>query len=549
LLYPSFCETRRMHRSKKIALAGIALLPVLGGAFALQSRSTRDGGVLLSQVLQLVDKKFVDTLDQQALYEKAARGLVAQLNDPYTELFSPKQLEEFSRQTNGRYAGLGMEITPLNGYVTIGKVFPNTPAEKGGVLEGDRISLIDTVNAKGMTTVQVQNKLLGEPGTAVSVTFIRPGVVQPIKLNFKRAVVKIAAVPVAIMLDDKVGYIQLLRFSEQTTTEIDSSVKLLKAKGAKSIVIDLRDNGGGILDEAFSMSNLFLPQGKELLSVRGRGEFQRYVSEKAPTSPDIPLVVMVNGGTASASEIVAGALQDYDRALVLGQTSFGKGLVQSVYNLDGGYALKITSGKWFTPSGRSIQKERKLIDGQFVEIQPDSTETDSVRKSRPVFKSEGGRTVYGGGAITPDVMVGYDSISTAEQALGRAILPKRAEFESTLLQFGLEQKGKLKSDFVVTQAWRDEIFTRLNAAGLKLDRAVYDAGVSWVDDYIDARVSRAVFGDSTVRRHLLPTDKQLLKAMALLRNSTTQKDVFAAAADDAKKSALASGKSAQKSGN
>ena len=165
-----------MNRSKKIALASLALaLPLVGGAFALQSRPTRNGAELLGQVLQLVDKRFVDTLDQQMLYEKAARGLVAQLNDPYTELFSPKQLEEFSRSTNGRYAGLGMEITPLNGYVTIGKVFHNTPAEKGGVLEGDKISMIDTVNAKGMSTQQVQGYLLGEPGTMVNVTFIRPG--------------------------------------------------------------------------------------------------------------------------------------------------------------------------------------------------------------------------------------------------------------------------------------------------------------------------------------------------------------------------------------
>ena len=333
-----------MIRSKKIALVGIVLLPVLGGAFALQSRATRDGSQLLGQVLQLVDKRFVDTLDQQVLYEKAARGLVAQLNDPYSELFSPKQMEEFSRNTNGRYAGLGMEISPLNGYVTIGKVFHNTPAEKGGVLEGDKISLIDTVNAKGMTSQQVQNLLLGEPGTPVNVTFIRPGVEKPLKLNFKRAVVHVPAVPVAIMVDDRVGYVEVRKFSEATAAEVDSSVKFLASKGAKGVIIDLRDNGGGILDEAFSMSNLFLPKGKELLSVRGRGEFQRYVAEQNPTVPDIPLVVMVDGRTASASEIVAGALQDYDRALVLGQTSFGKGLVQSVYNLDGGYALKITSG-------------------------------------------------------------------------------------------------------------------------------------------------------------------------------------------------------------
>jgi len=528
-----------MIRSKKIALVGIVLLPVLGGAFALQSRSTRDGSQLLGQVLQLVDKRYVDTLDQQALYEKAARGLVAQLNDPYSELFSPKQLEEFSRTTNGRYAGLGMEISPLNGYVTIGKVFHNTPAEKGGVLEGDKISLIDTVNARGMSSAQVQNLLLGEPGTMVNVTFIRPGVAQPLKLNFKRAVVHVPAVPVAFMADDRVGYVKVDKFSEATSAEVDSSVKFLATKGAKGVIIDLRGNGGGILDEAFSMSNIFLPKGKELLSVRGRGEFQRYVAESNPTAPDIPLVVMVDGGTASASEIVAGALQDYDRALILGQTSFGKGLVQSVYNLDGGYALKITSGKWYTPSGRSIQKERKFIDGQFVEVTPDSMETDSARKARPIFKSESGRVVYGGGAITPDVMVPYDTVTTAEFTLARALLSKRTEMENAVSGFALEQRGKVKSDFKVTQEWRNEIFTRLTAQGVKLDRAMYDAGVSWLDRTIENRVARSSFGDSSVIRHIIPSDNQMLKALALLRASNTQKEVFVAAANDAKRTAAA----------
>jgi carboxyl-terminal processing protease len=523
-----------MNRSRKVALASLALLPILGGAFALQSRNTRDGAAVLGQVLELVNKRYVDTLDAQAIYEKAARGLVKELNDPYTELFSPKQMADFSRTTNGKYAGLGMEITPLNGYITAGKVFPNTPAERGGVLEGDKISMIDTVNAKGFSSQQVQNLLIGEPNTSVSVTFLRTGVAQPIKLTFKRAVVHVPAVPYAMMLDDRVGYIPVTRFSEETAAEVDSSVRALTKRGAKGIVIDLQNDPGGILDEAFNMANIFLPKGKELLSVRGRGEFQRYVSEREPTAPDIPLVVMVDGGSASASEIVAGALQDYDRALVLGTTSFGKGLVQSVYNLDGGYALKITTGKWYTPSGRSIQKERKFVDGQFVEVMPDSLETDSVRKSRPVYKSSGGRTLYGGGAITPDVIVASDTITTPEQTLARVLLgSKYAEFNAVLTEFGLEQKGKVKPDFNVEQ-WHGEIYDRLVAAGVKLDRAQYDAGVKFVDRWVVSRVARAAYGDTLVTRRIMPDRNDLLKAMALLHNATTQKDVFAAAASQAK---------------
>jgi carboxyl-terminal processing protease len=232
-------------------------------------------------VLTFVALRYVDTLDAQSLYEKAARGLVKELNDPYTELFTPKQLEEFSRATNGRYAGLGMEILPVGGYVTIQKVFPNTPAESRGVQEGDRIVSIDTFNARGWSNAQAQAKLLGPPGTAVTVTFARPGVPQPIKLDFKRAEIKVPAVRYSLMIDDRVGYVPLDRFSEQTTEDISNAVNSLKAKGAKGIVIDLRGNPGGILEEAFAMSNLFLPQGQELLSVRGRaGENQKYVSQR-----------------------------------------------------------------------------------------------------------------------------------------------------------------------------------------------------------------------------------------------------------------------------
>jgi carboxyl-terminal processing protease len=424
-----------------------------------------------------------------------------------------------------------MQIVSVGGYVTVDKVFPNTPAESRGVMEGDRIAVIDTVQARGWSTQDAQNKLLGEVGTSVTVTFLRPGMAQPLKLDVKRAEIHVPAVPYRMMLDDRVGYVPLLRFSEQTTQDITESVIELRKKGAKGIVIDLRGNPGGILEEAFAMSNLFLPKGKELLSVRGRGEYQKFVAEREPLALDIPLVVLVDGGSASASEIVAGALQDYDRALVLGTTSYGKGLVQSIYNLDGGYALKITTGKWYTPSGRSIQKERKFnADGQFVEVASDSIETDSARKARPAFKSASGRVVYGGGAITPDLMVAADTISTKEQALQRAMAPYFTKFFNALGMLAQDQKGKVKPDFTPSLEWREDLYRRLTADTVKIDKAVYDAGGSWTDRYIEGRVARVSFGDSTAKRHELKDDNQLRKAVDLLRKSTTQKDVFAAAA-------------------
>lgn len=520
-----------MTRNRKAALAALVFVPLLASGFALQARTTRGGAQLLDQVLTFVALRYVDTLDAQQLYEKAARGLVKELNDPYTELFTPKQLEEFSRNTNGRYAGIGMEIVKIGDYVTVNKVFPNSPAEQGGVLEGDKIAIIDTTNTRGYSTQQVQNKLLGPIGTPVTVQFLRIGVGQPVKLSFKRAEIHVPAVPYAMMLDERTGYVPLTRFSEQTTEDIASSVLALRKQGAKGVIIDLRGNPGGILEEAFAMSNLFLPKGKELLSVRGRGEFQKFVSQQDPLAPDVPLLVLVDGGSASASEIVAGALQDYDRAYVLGTTSFGKGLVQSVYNLDGGYALKITTGKWYTPSGRSIQKERKMTaDGQFLEVMPDSMETDSVRKARPVYKSASGRTLYGGGGITPDMIIAPDTLTSAEQALRRALLPYFGKYQGHILAVAEEQKGKVRPDFTVNPAWRDEVYRRLAADTVKIDKAVWDAGAADVDRFIEDRVAKVAFGDTLVLRRNLRVDNQLRRAMELMRKGTTQQEIFAAAA-------------------
>jgi carboxyl-terminal processing protease len=517
---------------RTLIIVTLSAVPVLAGGWMLQSRSGREGAQLLGQVMQLVNERFVDTVQAPDLYEKAARGLVKELNDPYTELFTPKQIADFSRQTNGRYGGIGMEITEQgtgNG-VTVARVFPHTPAENAGIQEGDRIVQIDTMNTRTWKTTQVSNTLLGTPGTKVIVSFVRPGVATPIKVNFTRAEIHIPAVQYAITFDGTVGYIPVIRFSENTAQEIGDAVKRLQAQGAKGLILDLRDNPGGILEQSIAASNLFLARGQQVASVRGRGgDAQTYNATSQPLAPSVPLVVLVNGYSASASEIVAGALQDHDRALVVGTTSFGKGLVQTLFPLDGGYALKMTTAKWFTPSGRSIQKDRKVVDGQLVEEQPDSMEADSVRRKRPVFKSDAGRTVYGGGAITPDVIVKPDTLTSPEQTLAKALAPKFPEVFTALSEIAFAQKGKVRPDFQFDPAWREDLWSRLQKAGLKIDRGQWDAGHTWIDREIERRVARVAFGDSTAKRRDLDDDVQLRTAIDLLKKGQTQKDLFAVA--------------------
>jgi carboxyl-terminal processing protease len=520
-----------MSRSRKSILLGLLLVPIMAGGFVFQQHETQQGARLLDQVLNIVSSRFVDTVDAATLYEKAARGLVHELNDPYSVLLSPKELSSFNAQTNGRYAGIGMEIAETQGFISVQRVFPHTPAEQAGVQEGDRINFIDTTNIRGWTVSQTSDALKGNPGSKVLVKFSRPGVNELIPITFTRAVVNIPAVPYAIMLDGKVGYIPLLQFNESAKDELESSVAKLTHDGAKGIIIDLRGNPGGILDQSLSVSNLFLKKGQQISSIRARnGENQTFLASDDPVAPKIPLVLLTDGRSASASEIVAGALQDHDRALILGTTSFGKGLVQSVFPLDGGYALKMTTAKWYTPSGRSIQKERKLLpSGEFVEVMPDSLETDSVRRSRPTFKSDAGRVVYGGGAITPDIIVRPDTLTTAEQKVFNIFAPKTADVRATLMDYSLELKKTVKPNFAVEPSWREEFYRRLQTKGVTIDHAQYEQAGPEIDRLLGNTVARLAFGDSTAKRRSVSEDNQLARAIEVLKQSQSQQDLFAIA--------------------
>ncbi|MDB4882799.1 MAG: carboxyl-terminal protease, partial [Gemmatimonadetes bacterium] len=291
---------------RRAALVAVALLPIVGGGFLLQNRATADGARVLDQVLQLVSQRFVDTVGSAALYEKAARGLVKELNDPYSELFTPKELASFSQQTNGKYAGIGMQIEDQQGAITISKVFPHTPAEAGGVREGDRIAFVDTLSTKGWKTQQVSEYLIGVPGTKVVVKFQRPGVPELITSTFTRQLIHIPAVPYAIVLDNRIGYVPVQRFNETASEEVERAVAGLAKEGVKGVILDLRGNPGGILDQSIAMSNLFLKEGQEIVSVRSRtAEPQRFSTSGNAVFPALPLTVLTDEGSASASEIVA----------------------------------------------------------------------------------------------------------------------------------------------------------------------------------------------------------------------------------------------------
>lgn len=511
-------------RQTLIVAAAAALVGAATG-FVLEEQSVREGARLFEQVLANVQNRYVDSVAPSSLYEKAAEGLVAQLNDPYSELFSPEELKQFTTTTGGRYGGVGMLIEDQQGAIVIQRVYPNTPAERAGIHEGDRILEINGESTRGWKTKQVSDKMQGEPNTKVHVKFTRQG--SPLEVDFTRAIIHIPAVPYALMLDGGIAYVPLQTFNETAASEVSAQLVRLQHEGAKGAVLDLRGNTGGLLDQALRAANLFLKRGTEIASVRSRAnEIDRYVAETDPVAPSMPLVILTDGSSASASEIVAGALQDHDRALIVGTTSFGKGLVQSMLPLDGGWALKLTTGKWYTPSGRSIHKPR--TPAELDEIDTSSAPEDVSK--RPAFKSDAGRTVYGGGAITPDVFIRPDTITTPERALAQKLLAKQQEVYLAVYDYALALRSGVRPTFSVQQAWRDELYKRVHDRGVDVTKAEWDAGHEYVDRLLSNWVARLAFGDSTAKRRSLDDDVQLETALRMLRTSHSQQDLFTVAA-------------------
>ena len=510
---------------RRAAAAALAL-PVLVGGFALQAWGGRDGERMFHEVVSRVATMGLDSLSDAELYEKAARGLLVRIGDPYADLFSPEQLAQFSREAlRNSYGGVGMQITLIRDTATVMRVFPGSPAAQAGVLPGDRIVRVGGEGVTGIPLEQVTQRLLGTPGTTVEVGYLRHGT-GPVEHRFTRERVKLPSVGYALMLEPGIGYVPLEGFNDTSGEEVLRALAGLRKSGARAYVLDLRGNTGGSLDQAVRIGGMFLRPGQEVLRAEYRGvPNESYAARGEPVLPDAPLVVLTDGQSASASEIVAGALQDHDRAVVIGTTSYGKGLVQDIFPLQGGWALKLTTGRWFTPSGRSIQRPRRLTpEGRLVEVPQDSI------TGRPVFRSDAGRPVYGGGGITPDLVVRPDTLQGAERALMRLLAPRGALVNEALQEMAVDLGPTVGPDFRGGPAYRDELARRLERRGVRVDPEAYRAGAPLVDRLLEDRVLEFAFGDSAAFRRTAPRDLQLQSALEVLRGARTQADALARAA-------------------
>lgn len=424
-------DSRKQRKILFINMALAALLvslilfvmEVSGAATVPSIKDTGNGYDLFSKVYSRVITSYVKETDPWDLSKDAIKGILKNL-DPYSDFFEKTDFKQLQDETRGAFGGIGIEIgvNAERDYPQV-MAYPmaDTPAEKVGLRARDLIVEIDGVSTKGMDINDVVSKLRGKPDSPVTIKVKRGNSDDLIVKKIIRAIIPLNNVAYSGEIQDGIGYIKLLRFNQEASEEMDAALQKLKEAKVRGVILDLRNNPGGLLTAAKQVSNKFLKEGTVVVKTRGRDESLEDVltADGTPRMPDVPLVVLVNQGSASASEIVAGAIQDHDRGVIIGETSFGKGSVQTVYDdMPNGTGLKLTTALYYTPSGRSIHKDRKLEDILLSSMDDDDSGESSEAsqaladsmKNRPKFLTDNKRVVYGGGGITPDIVVKEKSV-------------------------------------------------------------------------------------------------------------------------------------------
>ena len=396
-----------------ISVALFAIIPLSQILYSKNPYSAIEGKFkIMNQILYYINQFYFEDVDMDELMEGAFQGIFKQL-DPHSIYIPAKQQEEIDELFRGSFQGIGIEFDILNGYITVISPVADSPSERAGLMPGDQIIAINGEDAYEITKKDVFKKLRGPKGTSIEITIRRLGG-DKFDVIIIRDDIPIYSVRAALMLDNETGYIWLTRFSAATDEEVRTSFNQLEAQGMKKLVLDLRNNSGGFLEQAAAISNLFIAREDTLVFTKGKSQKmeQVFIADPAQGREDYPLIVLINRGSASASEIVAGAVQDLDRGLVLGETSFGKGLVQRQLPLNDGSAIRVTIARYYTPSGRLIQRPYSNGDTRdyYKDLYIENRETvlDSLKELRPKYKTRSGRIVYGGGGITPDQYIAYD---------------------------------------------------------------------------------------------------------------------------------------------
>ncbi|MBI4905076.1 MAG: S41 family peptidase [Acidobacteria bacterium] len=482
---------------------GIAILPA---ANTVNNEEIQNSIKTFTKVLDAVEANFADAVKtEKAIYDGAIPGMLRTL-DPHSNFFDPTELQRFRENQKGQYFGVGMFVGYRNNHVTVMYPFQGSPAKNAGLRPGDRIFRVNGKSTEKSTVEDVVGMLKGPRGTPVQVSVQRDGLTELVNFELHRDQVDRPSVPTAVWLKQGVAYIRIESFNENTSREFESELKRLGEEKVEGLVIDLRENPGGILQEAVAVTERFLEKGQSVVAQRGRISTERaYTARRGNQGRKYPIVVLVSRGSASASEIVSGALQDHDRAWILGENTFGKGLVQAPYPLSGDCSLLLTIARYYTPSGRLIQRD--YSKGTFFEyLYPKNTAT---RNSRDVKSTDSGRVVYGGGGIAPDEKWENPKLNKFQSML----LGRGAFFYYTAKYFGPKKDAKLPEVWQPDAETMEDFRAFLTERRIPYEESELVTNLDWVKRQLRLEMLTTAIGKEKSDEVAVSSDPEVLRAI------------------------------------
>jgi len=519
----------RRYRPLPAVVFAIVVSALVGGFFGRSALATDDKipehYKAFTAALNAIETSYVDKVESDNLVTSAIRGMLGTL-DPHSSYFTPREYAQMRERQEGRYYGIGVSIIAVDGDITAFTVFEGSPAHKKGIRVGDIISKVGDQSAKGWTTDQAMRALRGPRGTTVHIEVKRRGYEKPIPIELTRDEVYIPTVPAYFMIDATTGYIRMQDFGENTDHDVKHALHELASKGMRRLLFDIRRNPGGPLDQAIKVSNEFLPRGAKIVSTHGRipNSDQEYRATEDGEFTVIPIVLLANRDSASASEIVTGALQDHDRAYVVGETTFGKALVQSIYKISGSAGLALTTAHYYTPSGRLIQRPWDTTFDEYLSYGLKDQDVARPHSPSELKHTDAGRPVYSGGGIEPDKRVPGPVEGFNPTRFGRTLYA-RQEFERYAQNYAAEGDTRItgtstgrknvKSTFVVDDAMVADFREQLKTDRIKMDEEAFKKDLDFVKAMIRFRIDEAVFGIAEARRHLIAVDPQAQAALTM----------------------------------
>ena len=503
-------------RARWGGLIAVLVLAIISGGSLLRRKAAPDGSVyqqarLFENVVASIHSHYIDSMGEGDLYQTAAKTLVASLRDPYAELLTRESYRQYQRQMSGTEVDVGSTSEARIGDA------------RSSFRPGDEILSIDGKSTRGWSARRVEEALSAGSGGVVTVILRPKGADSAVVRRLTRTVVHVPATSQGILLGGGVGYVELRRISDGAATELRQAVDRLVADGMTALVLDLRGNPGGLINEGVRVASLFLKPGDTVAGSRGRSSEHSkvYLAGTSGGWRGLKLALLVNHGTASSAELIAGALQDHDRAVILGTPSFGKGVLQTTYPLGEEIALKLTTARWYTPSGRTVQRPKADAEGALGNRTP--------AQLPQVLRSASGRPIPDASGILPDLPVRGVPRSDAERTLLSALGEDLSVFRTILSGYAADVKRAhppRSESFRVTQQMRDDVFGRLKQNGLELGRDTFDIASGYVDEQLGYEIARAVFGPVAEARRRALSDRQMQTAVRLLHRGRTQEQVL-----------------------